>query len=145
MGRSSRQFAPGDVLFSRGDPATTLYTIESGEVDLFVPPGRTFLVRLGAGACLGEQALIAGGVRNATAVAVSEVVCQEMTAQALQDGVGPHCRCDTPGSRSLPPLTTLEQPALCSAARPARQQGLPQCLMGGLPCSLESRSSVTDM
>ncbi len=87
MGRSSRQFAPGDVLFSRGDPATTLYTIESGEVDLFVPPGRTFLVRLGAGACLGEQALISGGVRNATAVAVSEVVCHEMTAQALQESV----------------------------------------------------------
>jgi CRP-like cAMP-binding protein len=87
MGLSSRQFAPGDVLFSRGDPASTLYIIDSGEVDLFVPPGRTFLVRLGAGACLGEQALIAGGVRNATAVAVSEVVCSEMTAQSLQESV----------------------------------------------------------
>ncbi|MFM8865974.1 MAG: cyclic nucleotide-binding domain-containing protein [Limnohabitans sp.] len=87
MALPSRQFAAGDVLFSRGDPASTLYTIEKGDVDLFVPPGRTFLVRLGPGACLGEQALIAGGVRNATAVAVSEVVCTELTAQALQESV----------------------------------------------------------
>lgn len=83
----SRQFGPGDVLFSRGDPATTLYTIESGEVDLFVPPGKTFLVRLGPGACLGEQALISGGVRNATAIAATAVNCNEMTAQALQESV----------------------------------------------------------
>lgn len=83
----SCHFEPGDVLFSRGDAATTLYIIESGEVDLFVPPGKTFLVRLGPGACLGEQALISGGVRNATAVAVSAVHCTAMTSQALQESV----------------------------------------------------------
>lgn len=82
-----RTFQQGDVLFQRGDPATTLYIIDSGEVDLFVPPGRTFLVRLGAGACLGEQALITRGVRNATAVAASNVSCTELTAQALQQSM----------------------------------------------------------
>lgn len=80
----TREFQPGDVLFRRGDPATQLYIIVSGEVDLFVPPGQTYLVRLGVGACLGEQALVTGGVRNATAVAVTAVSCTEFTAQALQ-------------------------------------------------------------
>jgi CRP-like cAMP-binding protein len=83
----TRHFASGDVLFQRGDTASTLYIIESGEVDLFVPPAKTFLVRLAAGACLGEQALIAGGVRSATAVAVGPVTCTELTAQALQQSV----------------------------------------------------------
>lgn len=87
MQTPSRHFKAGDVLFSRGDAAHTLYIIERGAVDLFVPPGKTFLVRLEAGACLGEQALIAGGVRSATAVAASDVVCTELTAQALQESV----------------------------------------------------------
>lgn len=81
---TTREFKPGDVLFRRGDPASRLYIIVNGEVDLFVPPGQTYLVRLEAGACLGEQALVAGGVRNATAVAATAVTCTEFTAEALQ-------------------------------------------------------------
>lgn len=87
MQTPSRQFQAGDVLFTRGDPAHTLYIIDSGAVDLFVPPGKTFLVRLEAGACLGEQALIAGGVRSATAVAATDVRCTELTAKSLQERV----------------------------------------------------------
>ena len=83
----TRQCADGEVLFERGDPADVFYIIQSGEVDFFVPPEDTFLVRLGPGASFGEQALLRGGLRNAKAVAVGELVCTEITAQALQDSV----------------------------------------------------------
>ena len=67
----SRHYAAGDVLFNRGDSADTFYVIQSGEVDLFVPPANTFLVRLSPGESFGEQAILSGGVRSAKAVAVS--------------------------------------------------------------------------
>lgn len=83
----TRRYQSGEVLFERGDAAQTFYVIQRGEVDFFVPPNDTFLVRLGPGASFGEQALLRGGLRNAKAVAVSELECTEITAQALQDQV----------------------------------------------------------
>lgn len=83
----SRHYAAGDVLFNRSDSADTFYVIQSGEVDLFVPPANTFLVRLSPGESFGEQAILSGGVRSAKAVAVSDLVCTEITALALQQTV----------------------------------------------------------
>lgn len=83
----TRSYQPGEILFNRGDAAQVFYVIQRGEVDFFVPPEDTFLVRLGPGASFGEQALLRGGLRNAKAVVVSELVCTEITAQALQDSV----------------------------------------------------------
>lgn len=83
----TRTYQPGEVLFNRGDAAHVFYVIQHGEVDFFVPPDETFLVRLGPGASFGEQALLRGGLRNAKAVVVSELACTEITAQALQDSV----------------------------------------------------------
>ena len=83
----TRQYTAGDVLFNRGDLADTFYVIQSGEVDLFVPPSNTFLVRLQPGESFGEQAILSGGVRSAQAVAVSTLICTEITALALQDTV----------------------------------------------------------
>jgi CRP-like cAMP-binding protein len=83
----SRTYQPGEVLFNRGDEANVFYVIQRGEVDFFVPPDNTFMVRLGPGASFGEQALLRGGVRNAKAVAVSELVCTEITARTLQETV----------------------------------------------------------
>lgn len=83
----SKTYQPGDVLFNRGDVADTFYMIESGEVDLFVPPANTFLIRLKAGEAFGHQAIFSGGVRSATAVAVTELTCIEMTSESLQDMV----------------------------------------------------------
>lgn len=80
-----QSYKTGDVLFSRGDAANTFYMIESGEVDLFVPPANTFLVRLGPGEAFGEQAILTGGVRGATAIAVTDMVCIQMTAESLQE------------------------------------------------------------
>lgn len=82
-----KTYQPGEVLFQRGDPALKLYLIQSGEVDLFTAPGNTFLARLKPGEFFGEQAILSGGVRSATAVAVSDLVCTEVTSQGLQEMV----------------------------------------------------------
>lgn len=83
----TRVYQPGEVLFNRGDAADVFYVIQQGEVDFFVPPDNTFLVRLGSGASFGEQALLRGGVRNARAIAVTKLVCTEITAKTLQQTV----------------------------------------------------------
>lgn len=82
-----RTYAQGEVLFRRGDLASTFYVIQSGEVDLFVPPSDTFLIRLGPGESFGEQSILSGGVRSATAIAASVVQCTEITAKNLDDSV----------------------------------------------------------
>lgn len=92
MGMNDLQFPVqtyrcGQTLFQRGDAADRLYLIQSGEVDLFTTPGHTFLARLKPGDFFGEQALLSAGVRSATAVAATDLVCTEVTAQGLQDMV----------------------------------------------------------
>ena len=82
-----RTYSQGEVLFRRGDLASTFYVIQSGEVDLFVPPSDTFLIRLGPGESFGEQSILSGGVRSATAIAASVVQCTEITAKNLDDSV----------------------------------------------------------
>jgi CRP-like cAMP-binding protein len=82
-----RNYAQGEVLFRRGDLASTFYVIQSGQVDLFVPPSDTFLLRLGPGDSFGEQSILSGGVRSATAIAASELQCTEITAKNLDDSV----------------------------------------------------------
>lgn len=82
-----RTYAAGEVLFRRGDQVSTFYVIQSGQVDLFVPPADTFLLRLGPGESFGEQSILSGGVRSATAVAASELQCTEITAKNLDDSV----------------------------------------------------------
>ena len=78
----------GHVLFERGDTANTFYMIQSGEIDLELPGGQSPLARLGPGDAFGEQAILAGGVRSARAVVVSELVCVEITPDALRQMLG---------------------------------------------------------
>ncbi len=65
-------YRKGAVIFSEGDPGSTLYLIEDGEVKLTIlsPDGKeVILAFLGPGGFLGELALLDGGARSATAVA----------------------------------------------------------------------------
>lgn len=78
-------YGRGHVLFERGDPAERIYLIHSGRVDIFVPPDNTFMVSLGAGEVVGEQAILSGGLRSARAVAATDIVCTELTTEALRD------------------------------------------------------------
>jgi len=82
------RYPVGHVLFERGDPATIFYIIQSGEVDLDLHAGLSPLARLGAGDAFGEQAILTGGVRSARAMVVSDLVCVEITPNALRGMLG---------------------------------------------------------
>lgn len=60
------ELAPGERLFDAGDPGDALYIVVGGEIDVVTGDG-IVLERLGPGACLGEIALLDGGVRSAGA------------------------------------------------------------------------------
>jgi CRP/FNR family cyclic AMP-dependent transcriptional regulator len=64
------RLAPGDALFTEGEPGTCMYVVRSGTVR--VSTGATELEQLGPGSILGEMALIEETPRSATVTAVSD-------------------------------------------------------------------------
>ncbi len=68
--------APGQALFLEGDPPTTAFLIEVGEIEVSLRQKgrRIVLSRLGEGDLLGEMAVIDDAPRTATATAVNECV-----------------------------------------------------------------------
>jgi len=64
-----REYAAGAIIVRRGEPGDCMYFVVSGEVEVQLKPEP---VRLGAGEFFGEVALLTGGPRNATIVAVRQ-------------------------------------------------------------------------
>jgi EAL domain-containing protein (putative c-di-GMP-specific phosphodiesterase class I) len=64
---------PGDVLFREGDPPTTAFILDEGQVEIHATQGgrQVVLGLLGPGAIIGEMAIIDAAPRTATAVALS--------------------------------------------------------------------------
>ena len=78
--------AAGEVLFRQGDPADSLYFIESGELAVWLElPGqdRVQLRTLGPGQCLGEMALYRREQRGASVEAASAAQLWRLTASEL--------------------------------------------------------------
>ncbi len=65
----------GETVFAQGEVGDRMYFIESGQVQVRAQTvdGRTTLTELGAGALVGEMALLTGKPRTATAQAVTDV------------------------------------------------------------------------
>ncbi len=74
----------GSVLFEIGAPADKLYLIQSGAIGMAGKDGKVF-VTLRAGESFGEQAMLQGGIRGATAIATEDAVCHEITVDGLRD------------------------------------------------------------
>ena len=75
-GPPSRAAPRGDVIFEKGDPATSLYVVFSGRVAIAAraADGReSVLSVLGPGALFGEMSMFDGGVRSAHARALTTV------------------------------------------------------------------------
>jgi CRP-like cAMP-binding protein len=66
-----RSFKQGDTIFKEGDPASELYVIAGGNVE--IRHGNRLLATLDSHSIFGEMALIDGTPRSATAVAASDV------------------------------------------------------------------------
>lgn len=77
-------YAPGDMLFSKGDPAEVFFVITEGHVSLFEPTTGFEMATLTTGASLGEQSILMGGVHSLSARAVDRVVCTTVRADRLR-------------------------------------------------------------
>jgi len=80
----TRTFGDGERLFGAGDPADSLYVVQSGEVRLLDGASGEPFATVGPGASFGEQALLPGGLRTASARAVGAVTCLVITADSLR-------------------------------------------------------------
>jgi CRP/FNR family transcriptional regulator, cyclic AMP receptor protein len=73
----SRRFRRAEVIFHGGDPGDSLFVVSSGSVKIMVTPEDgsepAILAMIGPGGFFGELALLDGGARSATAVAVDAV------------------------------------------------------------------------
>jgi diguanylate cyclase len=73
MTQSRLELGPGDLVFSEGDPPTSAFLIESGQIEILtLQDGQPLVLSvLGAGDLLGEMAIIDAAPRTATARALS--------------------------------------------------------------------------
>jgi CRP-like cAMP-binding protein len=77
-------FSAGALLFEAGQVADKLYIVKQGSVELLDSKSGQAFATLRAGQPFGEQAVLAGGVRSASARAKEDTVCMELTAAGLQ-------------------------------------------------------------
>jgi CRP-like cAMP-binding protein len=83
MSETSRVRLPrGATLFVRGDPATCLYILQEGAVDIVDELSHKVLRHLKPGDFFGEQAILVGGIRSATAIATADSLCMCMDTTA---------------------------------------------------------------
>lgn len=71
-----RSYHRGEVIFHQGDPGDTLHLVRSGRVKVVLPAetgDEAVLAILGPGDCFGELALLDGGPRSASVVAMEQV------------------------------------------------------------------------
>ena len=66
----TEEYAAGDTVFSRGEPADRMYVVSSGSVNLSI--GDRYLETVGPGGLFGEMAVIEREPRSGTAVAETD-------------------------------------------------------------------------
>jgi CRP/FNR family cyclic AMP-dependent transcriptional regulator len=66
----AREVTAGDVIFKEGDPATEMYLVISGAIEIRL--GNRLLNTVGRDSIFGEMALIDSSPRSATAVAATD-------------------------------------------------------------------------
>ena len=85
LGPNEVYFAPGQLLFNKGDGADNFFVIRKGNVALFEPTSQKEIAVLPAGVSFGEQAILVGGVRSVSARSVDGVICLALSTKTLRD------------------------------------------------------------
>ncbi|MEY2900667.1 MAG: hypothetical protein RL247_833 [Actinomycetota bacterium] len=78
-------FKAGSIIFQRGDPAASFYTLAEGAVEVFDPETGYRVGVIEAGGTFGEQAVLEYGLRSLSARAVEDSHCMEHSGRALRD------------------------------------------------------------
>ncbi len=78
--------AAGEFLFREGDAADDLYVVKAGRLDVLV--GGTVVRQMGAGAVIGELALLTGGARSASIRARRDSRLLRVSRAAFESSVG---------------------------------------------------------
>ena len=81
------EFQPGIVVFKQGDPATSLYFVESGKVTalLELPDGKRKRLRtMGAGTVVGEMGLYMNKARSATIMTEERSTLYQLSADSFK-------------------------------------------------------------
>ncbi len=84
-----RVFQPGEVLFSEGEPAESMFLVEAGELEVRSrgdADDEVVLAVLGAGNVVGEMSILDGiSLRSATVKAIAEVAAFELTRDVFTE------------------------------------------------------------
>jgi CRP-like cAMP-binding protein len=78
------EYAAGDFIFRAGDSALDLFMVQEGTIELVNSNTNTAFASIGPGVSLGEQALVPGGIRGASAKAVTSVIVLKISAEDLK-------------------------------------------------------------
>ena len=84
-------FQKGDVIFREGEFGNTMFEVRSGSVGIYVKYGtedEKKLTELGAGRIFGEMSVVEVYPRSATAVALSDVTLEKVTAAEINEYFG---------------------------------------------------------
>ncbi|HWT14218.1 MAG TPA: EAL domain-containing protein [Patescibacteria group bacterium] len=89
MSSKRLHFAAGDIVFREGDPPTSAYLVESGQIEILtVKEGVPMVLSvLGPGDLLGEMAVIDDAPRTATARALSEASLIEVDRAQINERI----------------------------------------------------------
>ncbi|MEY4550366.1 MAG: hypothetical protein RL685_6561 [Pseudomonadota bacterium] len=99
-------YRAGEMIFHFGDEATAMFIVASGQVNIHLPgeqSRRISLKDLAAGEYFGELSLFDRQPRSASALATTDVVLWELTAETLSAYLAQH------PSAALPILRTMTQ------------------------------------
>jgi CRP-like cAMP-binding protein len=78
-------FPAKTVLFNKGDLADKFYIITDGEVVIYDPITKRKISTLYPGESFGEQSILVGGVRQASAFATKDTECMIISTEKLRD------------------------------------------------------------
>jgi CRP-like cAMP-binding protein len=81
---------PNQMLFTKGDRGESAYVVKSGVIAVFIESNgnKKILGKISAGGVVGEMALIDGGDRMASAIAIKDSVVMVVTDEVFQEKLG---------------------------------------------------------